>query len=49
MASVKGPNGLVLTLPDDIADGLLKSDDYELVQDEKKPATKSTVKPSSKK
>lgn len=50
MAAVKGPNGLVLDLPDDIATDLVKSPsgDYVYVEDEK-PAKKTAPKPSSKK
>lgn len=49
MARVKGPNGLVLTMPDDVAAGLVNSPsgEYEYVRDEQKKST--ATKPSSKK
>lgn len=47
---VKGPNGLVFDLADDVAKGLLQSPtgEYVEVKDEPKP-TKTAPKPSSKK
>lgn len=46
MVRVKGPNGLVLEFPDDVAAGLLVSGDYSRVEDEpKKPAKKAPAKP----
>lgn len=50
MARVKGPNGLVLTIPDDIAKGLVdegRTDSYEYVKDEPKSEKKSTARKSS--
>lgn len=49
MARIKGPNGLVLTVADDIAEGLVKSPagDFEYVKDEPKVEPKSTAKRSS--
>lgn len=51
MIRVKGPNGLVLGLPDHIAEGLLASPsgDYVRVVDEPKASKKAAVKPSPKK
>lgn len=55
MARVKGPNGLVLTIPDGIAADLVRSPsgDYSYVEakDEPKkaPAKKAAPKPSDKK
>lgn len=48
MARVKGPNGLVLTFTDDVAEGLLKSPEFVRVEDEK-PQDKSAAKRSSSK
>lgn len=50
MARVKGPNGLVLDLPDGVAEDLVRgrSGDYAYVEDEK-PAKKTASKPSPKK
>lgn len=50
MARAKGPNGLVLTIPDGIAADLVgsPSGEYAYVEDEK-PTAKKTAKPSSKK
>lgn len=42
MARVKGPNGLVLTFADDVAEGLLKSPEFVRVEDEK-PKDKPTA------
>jgi hypothetical protein len=50
MAQVKGPNGLVLTVSDDLADSLLRSQGYERVEVETKAepkATKATTPKSS--
>lgn len=53
MRRIKGPNGLVLTFPDDVAAGLLVSGDFEAVEDEPKsepkpkPATRGRRKPKS--
>ena len=49
MARVKGPNGLVLTIPDGIAADLVQSPsgEYEYVKDAPKKSAAS--KPSSKK
>lgn len=48
MRRVKGPNGLVLTLPDDLAEALLRDADYVEVKDEPKsekaPAKKTAAK-----
>jgi hypothetical protein len=47
---VKGPNGLILTFPNDVAEGLLRSPngEYEEVKDEpKKSESKSTTRKSS--
>lgn len=51
MARVKGPNGLVLTIPDGVAADLVgsPSGDYSYVEDEKPKAKKAAGKPSSKK
>lgn len=46
---VKGPNGLVLNFADDVAEGLLKSEDFERVEDEKKSDKSTAKKPSSSK
>lgn len=47
---VKGPNGLVLEVPDHIAESLVNSPsgDHVEVKDEPKPAKKSAAKPSEK-
>lgn len=49
MARVKGPNGLVLTVPDDVAAGLVLDADHEYVEDEKKPEPKAAAKRSAAK
>jgi hypothetical protein len=51
MARIKGPNGLVLTVPDMTATDLVegRSGQYVRVEDEKPVAKKSAAKPSSKK
>lgn len=48
---VKGPNGLVLDLPDGVATDLVNSPsgDYSEVKDDPKPAKKAAAKPSPKK
>lgn len=48
MPRIKGPNGLVLTFTDQVAEGLLRSSGYELVKDEA-PTKKAADKPSAKK
>lgn len=47
---VKGPNGLVLTVPDGTGTDLVNSPsgDYAEVKDEPKPAKKAAPKPSEK-
>lgn len=50
MARIKGPNGVVLTVSDDLAASLLRSQGYERVEDEAKAepkATKATTTKSS--
>lgn len=48
MRRVKGPNGLVLSFPDDVAEALLRDEDFTEVKDEPKsdkaPAKKSSTK-----
>jgi hypothetical protein len=47
---VKGPNGLVLNIPDEIARSLVNSPsgDHVEVKDEPKPVKKTAPKPSKK-
>lgn len=49
MARIKGPNGLVLTVPDMAAEDLVngRTGDYEYVKDEPQSESKSTAKRSS--
>ena len=48
MRRVKGPNGLVLTFPDEVAEALLRDGDHAEVKDEPKsdkaPAKKAAAK-----
>lgn len=50
MVRIKGSSGLVIGVPADIAEALVRSGDAVLVEDEPKaPAKKSAARPSSKK